>query len=220
MADAGTTSLSKPMNSNGRWLRRVGQLWPGQLLANTSHEIRHAAGVIGTTETAAGKTGLPAHNSDCRRLLGSAEGLMSFASAATCQLDLARADRWRRAPLATQGGGSEAKSWNRWPTVSSLFGRANRRFATATGGCRSARFASKGQGLTPCACGRFCLNRLHNAIKSHLEVGGVRIVLRSGGAPGQVRFSVIDTGIGIRPAKIASAHPFEPFVQVDASSSR
>src|SRR5690606_13486649 len=60
------------------------------------------------------------------------------------------------------------------------------------------------------------LNLLSNAIKFTPEGG--RVSIRSGPAaddPGMVYAAVTDTGIGIRPEKLASV--FEPFVQVDTS---
>jgi PAS domain S-box-containing protein len=58
-------------------------------------------------------------------------------------------------------------------------------------------------------------NLIHNAIK-FTDVGEVTVGVRS--SPGRIEFEVIDTGIGIAP-ELQSAI-FEPFRQVDSSSTR
>ncbi len=64
------------------------------------------------------------------------------------------------------------------------------------------------------------LNLCSNAIK-FTERGGVTVeaaLERSGEAKVEVRFTVTDTGIGMRPSQIATL--FSPFVQADASTTR
>ncbi len=64
------------------------------------------------------------------------------------------------------------------------------------------------------------VNLLGNAVK-FTERGSVRITVgctREIGRPARVQFAISDTGIGIPPDKIGEL--FEPFTQVDASSTR
>ncbi|MFN8652499.1 MAG: PAS domain S-box protein [Gemmatimonadales bacterium] len=61
------------------------------------------------------------------------------------------------------------------------------------------------------------LNLVGNAIK-FTETGHVRVDVRPGGLPGQVRFEVEDTGVGIPPEKQQAI--FDKFTQADASTTR
>jgi CheY-like chemotaxis protein len=63
------------------------------------------------------------------------------------------------------------------------------------------------------------INLVGNAIK-FTETGGVRVVLEAGHGPDgpQVRFEVIDSGIGIPAEDVAAL--FQPFSQVDPSTAR
>jgi signal transduction histidine kinase/FixJ family two-component response regulator len=61
------------------------------------------------------------------------------------------------------------------------------------------------------------VNLLGNAIK-FTEVGSVRVTLRYDAETSQLEFDVIDTGIGIAPARLERL--FEPFVQADNSTTR
>ena len=78
----------------------------------------------------------------------------------------------------------------------------------------------------PDKCRQILLNLMGNAIKFTPETGTVRIIIRvgplaragrPGGSPG-IRVSVADNGIGIPPAEFARV--FDPFYQVDNSSTR
>jgi signal transduction histidine kinase/ActR/RegA family two-component response regulator len=64
------------------------------------------------------------------------------------------------------------------------------------------------------------VNLIGNAVK-FTEVGGIRVVVRSDNAPNEVSvlaFDVIDTGIGLSDAQMASL--FQPFSQADVSIHR
>ena len=180
-----------------------------QLLANTSHEIRTPLnGIIGTTELLLREDLAPAHKQRLQTLLGSAEGLMALLNDL---LDLARADR-QQAPLVTQAAVlSEIVE----SVLDSLKPLAEQRGLQLQLEAADPRLPRRVR-VDPLRLRQILLNLTANAIK-FTEVGSVRIVLEAA-APGQVRFSVIDTGIGIRPED--RERIFEPFVQVDASSSR
>ena len=126
-------------------------------------------------------------------------------------LDLARADR-QQAPLVTQAAVlSEIVE----SVLDSLKPLAEQRGLQLQLEAADPRLPRRVR-VDPLRLRQILLNLTANAIK-FTEVGSVRIVLEAA-APGQVRFSVIDTGIGIRPED--RERIFEPFVQVDASSSR
>jgi signal transduction histidine kinase/DNA-binding response OmpR family regulator len=61
------------------------------------------------------------------------------------------------------------------------------------------------------------LNLAGNAVK-FTETGGVALVVEPGDAPGQIRFQVRDTGIGIAPDALLRV--FEEFEQADGSMTR
>jgi signal transduction histidine kinase/ActR/RegA family two-component response regulator len=62
------------------------------------------------------------------------------------------------------------------------------------------------------------VNLLNNAVKFTPEKGKVKLEVRENIATDQLRFSVLDTGIGITPEDLQRL--FKPFVQVDSSLSR
>lgn len=180
-----------------------------QLLANTSHEIRTPLnGIIGTAELLLSENLTPAHQQRVQVLLNSAEGLMALLNDL---LDLARVGRNRPTltprPVALKGLADSV--------LDSLRPLADQR------GLQLLLEASD-PGLPewvkvdPLRLRQVLLNLAANAIK-FTEVGSVRMVIDRG-ACGRVHFSVIDTGIGILPED--RERIFEPFVQVDASSSR
>jgi two-component system, sensor histidine kinase len=180
-----------------------------QLLANTSHEIRTPLnGIIGTTELLLREDLAPAHKQRLRTLLGSAEGLMALLNDL---LDLARADR-QQAPLVNQVAILTEIVES---VLDSLRPLAEQRGLQLQLQATDSRLPNRVT-VDPLRLRQILLNLTANAIK-FTEVGSVRITLEAA-APGQVRFSVIDTGIGIRPED--RERIFEPFVQVDASSSR
>jgi signal transduction histidine kinase len=61
------------------------------------------------------------------------------------------------------------------------------------------------------------VNLVGNAVK-FTERGGIAVAVRCGDAPGEVRFTVEDTGIGIAPHQQAKL--FQPFSQADLSTAR
>jgi signal transduction histidine kinase len=68
---------------------------------------------------------------------------------------------------------------------------------------------------------KFCqalINLLSNAIKFTPVGGSVSLNVEPHTTPGHVRFSVIDTGIGIAPEHLKQL--FQPFIQIDSSLSR
>ncbi|MGE4072144.1 MAG: ATP-binding protein [Lysobacterales bacterium] len=180
-----------------------------QLLANTSHEIRTPLnGIIGTTELLLREDLAAAHKQRLRTLLGSAEGLMALLNDL---LDLARADR-QQAALVTQ---AVVPAEIVESVLDSLRPLAEQRGLQLLLEPPDPRLPARVM-VDPLRLRQILLNLTANAIK-FTEVGSVRISVEAA-APGQVRFSVIDTGIGIRPED--RERIFEPFVQVDASSSR
>jgi len=62
------------------------------------------------------------------------------------------------------------------------------------------------------------VNLLHNAVKFTPEKGSVKFNVQANAKEGVMRFSITDTGIGIKPEEIEKL--FMPFVQVDSGLSR
>jgi len=62
------------------------------------------------------------------------------------------------------------------------------------------------------------VNLLHNAVKFTPEQGSVKFNVQANAKEGVMRFSITDTGIGIKPEEIEKL--FMPFVQVDSGLSR
>ncbi len=62
------------------------------------------------------------------------------------------------------------------------------------------------------------VNLLHNAVKFTPEQGAVKFNVQANAKEGVMRFSITDTGIGIKPEDIQKI--FNPFVQVDSGLSR
>jgi PAS domain S-box-containing protein len=62
------------------------------------------------------------------------------------------------------------------------------------------------------------VNLLDNAVKFTPEKGTLKLLVKTDARAGQMRFSVIDTGIGITPENLKKL--FRPFVQVDNRLSR
>ncbi len=62
------------------------------------------------------------------------------------------------------------------------------------------------------------INLLDNALKFTPEKGSVKLEVQESHVEGLIRFSITDTGVGIKPENLQKI--FKPFVQADASLSR
>jgi signal transduction histidine kinase len=62
------------------------------------------------------------------------------------------------------------------------------------------------------------INLLHNAVKFTPENGSIKLKVQTEPKEGLIRFSVTDTGIGIKPEDQTKL--FKPFVQIDGKLSR
>ena len=180
-----------------------------QLLANTSHEIRTPLnGIIGTAELLLREDLAPQHQQRLQTLMSSAEGLMALLNDL---LDLARADR-DHASLKAQPASLRALAES---VIDSLRPLAEQRGLQLLLSPPDPAVPDHVK-VDSLRLRQVLLNLTANAIK-FTETGTVKITIERV-EPDLTRFSVIDSGIGI-PAEYHE-RIFEPFVQVDASSSR
>ena len=62
------------------------------------------------------------------------------------------------------------------------------------------------------------INLLNNAVKFTPEKGMIKLEVQANAKEGLMRFSITDTGIGIKPEDLQKL--FKPFVQLDSGLSR
>ncbi|MEM7205545.1 MAG: ATP-binding protein [Planctomycetota bacterium] len=183
-----------------------------QFLATMSHEIRTPLnGILGTTELLL-RAELPASQRECVEIISaSGKTLMALIG------DILDFSKIEAGMMPIEARRFELRSLLR--EVVSMFGPAAQRQAIELR-CRVAEDVPVGVVADPGRLRQILTNLMGNAVK-FTEAGtvDVRVALRltSDGDP-QLLFEVEDTGVGIAPEQ--QARVFDPFVQVDASTTR